>query len=88
MLSVAVALTLLLSLIAGSGARLAAGTQPCSRRGLCRRLAQADVATPEVVTANVGHSENISGASNISPQAWAVPAGFRCARLWLMTCNQ
>jgi hypothetical protein len=71
------ALTLLLSLVAGSAARPAAGTQPCTRRGWHRQLAQADIATPEVVNANVGHSDNISGASNISPQAWAVPAGFR-----------
>lgn len=87
-MSVALALTLLLSLVAGSGARPAAGTQPCSRRGWSRRLAQADIATPEVVTANVGHSENISGTSNISPQAWPVPAGFRYGRLWLMACNE
>ena len=87
-MSVALALTVLLSLVADSGARPAAGTQPCSRRSWHRQLAQADVATPEVVTANVGHSENISGASNISPQAWPVPAGFRCARLCLTTCNE
>lgn len=72
-----VVLTLLLSLLAGSGLLSAAGAQPCGRRGLCRWLAQVDVATSEIVTANAGHSENISGASHISPQAWPVPAGFR-----------
>lgn len=73
----ALLLSLLLHSAVGAGPLPAVGAQPCSRRGLCRRLAQADVATPEVVSANAAHVDGSGGISSTSPQAWPVPAGFR-----------